>query len=108
MCSSDLPNVPLTQSFAKTDEDRRVLVAIFSQMEIARTLAAPPGTPAHRVTILRSAFMAALKDPALIEDAQKLRLDLDPSDGESVAKVIAEMASLSPDLKKKVREAIGE
>jgi tripartite-type tricarboxylate transporter receptor subunit TctC len=105
---SAYPNVPITQTFAKTDEERHILVAIFSQMEIARTFAAPPGTPGDRVAILRTAFMAALNDPALVAEAQKLRLDLDPSSGEDVAKVIVEMSNLSADLKQKVRDAIGE
>ena len=103
-----LPNVPLTQSFATTDTQRRILVTIFSQMDIARVFAAPPGTPKDRVEILRKAFMQALSDPGLIDQAKKMKLDLNPMSGEDVAKVVAEMSDLSPELKAEVRAAIGD
>jgi hypothetical protein len=105
---SAFPNVPLTQSFAKTDREKKILVAIFSQMDIARIFAAPPKTPADRMKILRVGFMNALKDPALVEEAKKLRLDLDPMDWEEVSKIVADMASLPDDLKAEVRAAIGD
>lgn len=104
---SALPNVPLTQSFATTEDQKRILVSIFSQMEIARVFAAPPGTPKDRVEILRKAFMQAMSDPALAEEAKKMKLDLDPMTGEDVAKVVAQMANLTPELKTAVRKALG-
>jgi tripartite-type tricarboxylate transporter receptor subunit TctC len=103
-----LSNVPLTQSFATTDAQRRILVTIFSQMEIARVFAAPPGTPKDRVEILRKAFMQALSDQTLIDEAKKLKLDIQPMSGEDVTKVVAEMSDLSPELKAAVRAAIGD
>ena len=105
---SALPDVPLTQSFATTEEQKRILVTIFSQMEIARVFAAPPGTPQDRVEILRKAFMQAMNDPELISEAKGMRLDLDPMSGGNVAEVVAKMADLSPELKAQVRAAIGD
>jgi tripartite-type tricarboxylate transporter receptor subunit TctC len=103
-----MPNVPLTQTFARTDRERRILMTIFSQMDIARTYALPPGTPKDRVAIIRKAFMAAMEEPGLLADAKKMGLELDPKSGEEVQKIIAEMADLSPELKKEVRSAIGQ
>jgi tripartite-type tricarboxylate transporter receptor subunit TctC len=103
-----LPDVPLTQSFATTDDQRRVLMAIFSQMEIQRVYALPPGTPQDRVEILRQAFMQALNDPSLIDEAKQLKYGLNPMSGEEVAKVIADMSNLPPELKAEVRAAIGD
>ena len=105
---SALPDVPLTQSFATTDEQKRILVTLFSQMEIARVFAAPPGTPKDRVGILRKAFMQAMNDPKLIDEAKAMTLDINPMSGENVAKVVAEMSNLPPELKAQVRAAIGE
>jgi tripartite-type tricarboxylate transporter receptor subunit TctC len=102
-----LKDVPLTQSFAKTDKQRKILTTIFSQMDIARTFATPPGTPRDRVEALRTAFMQALKDPDLIAQAKKEKLDLDPMGGDEVAKVIADMADIDAALKQEVRTAIG-
>jgi tripartite-type tricarboxylate transporter receptor subunit TctC len=77
-------------------------------MDIARIFAAPPKTPADRMKILRDGFMKAMADPELIAEAKKQRMDLDPMDHMEVAKIIAEMANIPDDLKKEVREAIGE
>lgn len=105
---SAFPNVPLTQSFAKTDREKKILVAIFSQMDIARIFAAPPKTPADRMKILRDGFMKSMNDPALIEEAKKLRLDLDAMDFAEVTKIVNDMASLPDDIKAEVRSAIGD
>lgn len=105
---SAFPNVPLTQSFAKTDREKKILVTIFSQMDIARIFAAPPKTPADRMKILREGFMKAMTDPELIAEAKKQRLDLDAMDHAEVAKIVADMANIPDDLKKEVRDAIGE
>lgn len=105
---SALPNVPMTQSFAKTDKQRQILDAIFGQMAIARLYAVPPGTPQDRVAILRTAFMASMNDPALKADAKKTKIDLDPSSGEEVGKIVASLVQLPDALKKEVRTAIGE
>lgn len=104
---SALPKVPMTQSFAKTDEQRKILDTIFSQMAIARMYAMAPGTSKDHVATLREAFMAAMNDPYLKIDAQKAKVDLDPDNGEQVAKIITGLTDLSPALKKKAREAIG-
>jgi tripartite-type tricarboxylate transporter receptor subunit TctC len=103
-----LKKVPMTQSFAKTPEQKQILDAIFAQMAIARAYAAPPDNAAEATGILRKAFLETLADPAFQQDAKKLRLEIDPDSGEEVQKTIAQMSSLSDDLKKKVRNAVGE
>lgn len=105
---SALPKVPLSQSFATTDDQKLILETIFSQMEIATIFAAPPGTPKDRVEVIRKAFVQALSDPELIGEAKRLCLDLDPLSGEEVAKIVARMSNLSADLKAEVRAALGE
>lgn len=102
-----LPNVPMTQSFAKTDEQRKILNTIFAQMAIARTYALPPGTPKDRIDVLRTAFVKTLKDPAFLADAQKTKVDIDLTGGKGVFDVYKKMADISPELKKKVRTAEG-
>jgi tripartite-type tricarboxylate transporter receptor subunit TctC len=105
---SALPKVPMTQSFAKTDEQRKILDAIFGQMAIARMYALPPGTPHDRVATLRKAFTDAMNDPALQADAKKSKIDLDPDSGEAVGKIVTGLVELPDALKKKARAAISE
>ena len=42
-----------------------------------------PGVPADRVTALRRAFDATMKDPQFIAEAAKLHMDMSPSTGEA-------------------------
>jgi hypothetical protein len=105
---SALPKVPMTQSFAKTDEQRKILDAIFGQMAIARMYALPPGTSHDRVATLRKAFTDAMNDPALQADAKKSKIDLDPDSGEAVGKIVTGLVELPDALKKKARAAISE
>jgi tripartite-type tricarboxylate transporter receptor subunit TctC len=76
-------------------------------MDIARIFAAPPGTPQDRVEILRKAFMQAVNDPGLIDEAKKMRLDLNPMSGEEVAKIVAGMSDISAEFKAELRAALG-
>lgn len=102
-----LTQVPLTQSFAKTAEQREVLTAIFSQMEIARPYAAPPGTPVAAGKILRAAFDKAMNDGKLLKEAVKLRLEISPTNGAGTEAIIAKLTNLPDGIKKKARAAIG-
>jgi tripartite-type tricarboxylate transporter receptor subunit TctC len=103
-----LKDVPMTQSFAKTKEQKDILDGLFSQMAIARPYAAPPGVPADRVKILRTAFAATMKDAAFLKEAAKLKIGIDPSTGEETEAIIRKLASMSPTLKQKIKKAIGQ
>lgn len=100
--------IPLTQSFASTERDRTLLTAFFSQMEIARLFAAPPGTPADRVGILRAAFAQAIADPDLRAEAARLGGEPDLVSGERVAQIVRDMRDLPSDLKADLRGLVGE
>jgi tripartite-type tricarboxylate transporter receptor subunit TctC len=95
----DLPGVPLAISFAKTEEARTLIqVGVQNQSAITRLYAFPPGTPKERVRIMRKAFQDTLKDPEFVADAKKSKLEIDPTTGEEVERIIAEFFKLDPAL----------
>jgi tripartite-type tricarboxylate transporter receptor subunit TctC len=102
----DLPNVPLVLDFAKSAEDRQVMEAFLSQKAVARPILAPPGIPADRVQALRTAFMAMAADPEFIKDAERSRLEVSPSSGEEVERVIGDIARVPPAMMERLKEAI--
>src|SRR5262245_23353911 len=65
----ELPNVPLVTDVTETAEQRTALKLIVSRQTMARPYVLPPGVPAERLTALRSAFAAAMADPAFRADA---------------------------------------
>ena len=93
-------------SMIKTDEDRRIADLIFGQTEIARPIAAPPGTPKDRVAALRKAMLETAKDPAFVAEAKKIGLEINPIPGEEVAKMFAAYMKTPPALAKKAAEYI--
>jgi tripartite-type tricarboxylate transporter receptor subunit TctC len=103
-----LKHVPLTQSFAKTKEQKDILNALFSQMAIARPYAAPPGIPAEATKILRAAFRKSMKDAKFLKDAKRLKLEISPTYAKGTRQIIANLTALPDDIKKKVRKAIGK
>jgi tripartite-type tricarboxylate transporter receptor subunit TctC len=104
--SPDLPDVPLILDFAKSAEDRQVMEVFLSQKVVARPILAPPGIPADRVQALRAAFMATANDPEFIQDAEKSRLEVSPTSGEDVERVVASISRVPPDLMEKLKAAI--
>jgi tripartite-type tricarboxylate transporter receptor subunit TctC len=86
--------VPRTLDFAKTDEDRQVLELVYSQAVFGRPYVLPAGVPAERVAALRKAFMAALADPALLAEAGKMKLDVEPLSGEDVQAMVAQLFAM--------------
>lgn len=88
--------VPLTISFAKTEEDRQVMEMIYSQNLFGRPYLVPPGTPPERVAALRQALASMLKDPALLADAERSGLDIGPMGGEELQALVARLYALPP------------
>ncbi|HTI88503.1 MAG TPA: tripartite tricarboxylate transporter substrate-binding protein [Alphaproteobacteria bacterium] len=103
-----IPDVPMAQSYARTDRERQILDAVFSTAAVARTYALPPGTQKDRVDTIREAFMKATRDPEMIAQATKMKIEVDPMPGEDLQRYIADMAKLPPEMKKEVITSLGE
>lgn len=105
--NKELKNVPLAITYAKTDEAKALLkIANGPYAEGARPYSVPPGVPQDRLKLLQKAFMDTLSDPELLKDAKKSRLDIDPIDGPTTAKLMASLYDLSPALKSKLRKLL--
>jgi tripartite-type tricarboxylate transporter receptor subunit TctC len=85
----ELAHVPRMIDLARSEDDKTLLTLFSSPSTIGRSIAAPPRLPPERVMMLREAFTATIKDPALLEEAQRLRLELDPLDGAALQATIA-------------------
>jgi tripartite-type tricarboxylate transporter receptor subunit TctC len=87
-------------------EKRAIAEMIVAQQEFHRPFVAPPGVPAAQIQVLRTAFMATLKDPEFLADAQNMKLDIHPKDGKTVSELVAKMYGQPPDLIEKMRKAL--
>ncbi len=71
-----------------TGDKRKAAELIISQQAFSRPYIAPPETPADRISILRTAFSAALEDPMLVADFAKVQIVNKPIDGASLQKMV--------------------
>ena len=103
----DLKNVPLASQYAKTDEAKALLdIANGPYAQAARPYSVPPGVPQDRLKLLQKAFMDTLRDPALLAEANKSKVDIDPTDGPTVARLMADLYDHKPEFKDKLAKLL--
>lgn len=104
----DIPaHVPMLLDKATTPEQKAALTLILAPQSVARPFAMPPGTPADRVNAMRKAFLAALKDPEFLAEAQKAVLDVSPMSGEEVAALYKKVYETPEAVIAEARRAVG-
>ncbi len=99
----ELPDVPMSWELGRNDEEKQVLRIVANATEVGKMIMASPGIPADRVTALRRAFDATMKDPDFIADLKAARIELGPMPGEELQKLVEEVAHVSPAILEKVR-----
>lgn len=83
---------------------RRVAQAMLLGGEWARSMLAPPGTPPERVKILREGYAKAMKDPDLVTEAKKGRVEIRPSTGEELQLLAADVMKQPPEVVEKIKK----
>jgi tripartite-type tricarboxylate transporter receptor subunit TctC len=94
----DLPDVPLVMDLAETEEDRQILRLFMLRLVLGRPYLGPPGIPADRADALRRAFDQMVLDPQFLDEAARSRLEISPSTGEEVQRLLLEAYATPRDL----------
>jgi tripartite-type tricarboxylate transporter receptor subunit TctC len=81
--------VPTPWSYVKDTVDRRAaeLLVGFEQ-SFGKAYFAPPQVPASELKTLRDGFAAVLKDPELLADAKKLRVEITAQSGDDIQRAV--------------------
>ena len=104
----DVPTIYELMDKYKTSEPvRRLAKVVLASGDFGRPIVAPPGTPADRVKILRDAFDKSVNDPALLAEAEKRQLEMDPGTGQELESLAKEVLSASPDVVERVKKLLG-
>jgi tripartite-type tricarboxylate transporter receptor subunit TctC len=90
------------------EESRRVADVILRGGDFGRPWVAPPGTPKERVKILRDAYAKAMADPALLEEAKKGKMEVEPVSGEELQKLAVQMIDQPPGVIARVKKILGQ
>ena len=86
-----LPDVPTAVELAATRADADMLRLIALKFKMARVFFLPPQTPPQRVSALRRAFDETMQDPAFLDQARTVGLDISPIDGDGTARLVAQI-----------------
>ncbi len=101
----ELPDIPLISDFAN-DRQKQILKIVLSRQTMGRPFTAPPSVPEDRKQALRKAFDDTLRDPAFLDEAHKLKLDVNPVSGAEVDKLVSDLYRTPKDIVEQTRKAI--
>lgn len=103
-----LPDAPtlleLMDKRKTSNFSRSVARAMLVSATLGRPIMTTPGTPADRVALLREAIARTLKDPAVVEEAKKSRLDLEILPGAEVETQIRDVMGQPQDVIERVKK----
>jgi tripartite-type tricarboxylate transporter receptor subunit TctC len=102
-----MPNVPFIFDYAKSDEDRQIFRLVFGWLDLERPIGAPPGVPEERLRALREGFDRAMKDPALLADAEKAQVGIEPMSGAAIAAFVDEAYRAPAEVGKRAAQMLG-
>ncbi len=101
-----MPDVPLASQYTTTKVNRDVLNLIAERQEVGRPYVAPPDVPADRLKLLRASYQAMLKDPAVLKEGAKLRIEVHPSTAEECLEVMKRAYAAPKDVVAKARKIL--
>jgi tripartite-type tricarboxylate transporter receptor subunit TctC len=105
----DTPTIyELMDKYKTTDAGRSLAKVILASGDFGRPIVAPPGVPADRIKALRDGFDKTLADPALLAEAERRRLEIDPTRWDEMESLAKEVMLTPPDVVARMRTLLGE
>jgi tripartite-type tricarboxylate transporter receptor subunit TctC len=105
---ASMPDVPTGRELATDPKDRALIEFAEMPFFMAFPFAAPVGIPEDRAKALQTAFMKMVADPAFLDDAKRVNIDISAIDGEAIKKLIADASKTPPDVLARFKAMIGE
>ncbi len=84
-------DIPTLAEFVTDPKAKQAAEFISAEAAFGRAFFLPPGVPADRVALLRTAFDATMRDPDMIADSKKKKLPIEPSNWEALTRVTAKV-----------------
>jgi tripartite-type tricarboxylate transporter receptor subunit TctC len=83
---------------------RNVAKVLLVSATLGRPIMTTPGTPTDRVKLLREVYLKTLKDPAVVEEAKKAKMDLEVLTGAEVEAQLRDVMSQPKDVIDRVKK----
>jgi len=91
-------HLPIDEDLATSSLGKAVMGIKAAPMAIGRAFAVTPGVPADRLAILREAFAKALRDPELLAEAKKAKIEMKHISAEQVLKDFTALLNQTPEV----------
>lgn len=106
-----LPDVPtvyeLLDQYRVPEKNRRVALVILGNDSLGNFLTAgTPGIASDRVRVLRAAYIKALKEPDLLDEAKKRNWQVEPISGEELESLTKEVIDQPPEVVARIKELL--
>jgi tripartite-type tricarboxylate transporter receptor subunit TctC len=93
-----IENLPVDESLAPSPRAQAIMALRSAPEVIGRPYVTTPGTPPEVVRILREAFRNATKDPQLLAEAKKAKMDFEYIGGDETLKIVNEVLAQPKDI----------
>jgi tripartite-type tricarboxylate transporter receptor subunit TctC len=104
----DVPTIyEIMDRYKTPDPVRSLTKVILIASDLGRPIIAPPGVPADRLKILRDAFDKSVSDPAFLAEAERRKLEIDPSHWEEIQTLVKEAMSTPPEVVERMKKVLG-
>jgi tripartite-type tricarboxylate transporter receptor subunit TctC len=103
----ELKDVPLLLDLVKGGEERQIATVVTLPTAIGYNYWLAPEVPSERVEMLRAAFMAALKDEALLTEAKKQSFEIRPKTGQELEAMVNKAAGTPKPILEKTAAILG-
>ena len=101
-----IPDVPSIYDLATREEQRQLMRFVFSSVEFGRPYVLPPDSPPELVALMRKAFAAAVNDPELVAEAERLKLDMTYRPPGDLVKLVENLYKTPPSIIDTVKKLV--
>ena len=98
----------LMEEYKAPESTRGLATLMLASGDFGRPIIASPGIPVDRVKLLREAFAKTLRDPELLDEAKKKRLEIDPMAGEELEALAKEVLAANKDVIERMEKLLGK
>ncbi len=102
-----IKGVPRIRDLIADDKQRALWDFVALPAEFGTAVLVAPGVPEERIKTLREGFMAAVKSPEFIAEAERRKLDLNPKSGEELDALFRQYGSPAPEVIANVARLMG-
>jgi tripartite-type tricarboxylate transporter receptor subunit TctC len=105
--SPQLKGTPSIYDYVKDERDKQILDFINADTDLGRPIAAPPQVNPQRLAALQKAFLATMKDPEFLKEAERLDLEINVTEGDELARRVKNLYAIPKDVVDRAIQLMG-